>query len=305
MKKKSALLGLLFIIFLGIITLNFFSIDELKLYISHSPFAKLYVYLRDGKDYDQDHVLTKLDNGMHIVVNKYDRCVCWSIRLTGHWDSNETRVLKQIVKNGFHVIEVGSNFGAHTLRMSELVGEKGKIFAFEANPNVSKYLKKSIEINHLTNILLFEKAAGDAPGDANLIFSLLNIGDGHLVHENKSGAVKTKIVKLDDSILEPHIDLLKIDAEGYEYKIFNGAKNIIEKNANHIILMFEWVHAHLKKQHTSPESIIDFLKHHNFKLWRVGIRSKGEPILISISYDELLSLPVGDILASKINLDKN
>ena len=289
-----------------------FLIKSLKRNILNTYFGIIYirvtdflrVYWRDGKDFDQDHVVTKLDNGMPIIVNKHDRCVCWFVRLTGHWDINETFVLEKIIKKDFKIIEVGANFGVHTLRMAKLIGCQGKIFAFEANSTVSKYLKKSIEMNCLDNISLFEKAAGEKSAESHMSFDILNIGAGHLTSSEKPGSVKTEIVKLDDVISEYHIDLLKIDAEGYEYKIFKGAKNIIDKNEDHIILMIEWVQNHLKNQDSNPLEVVEFLKSYNFKIWRIGNKKKDEQILVPISYDELIALEDCDILASKLDLDQ-
>lgn len=206
--------------------------------------------LRNEKKFDADHVITYLDNGMPIIVNKDDRCVCWFIRMTGHWDSNESRVIGQLVKKDFQIIEVGANFGVHTLRMAGLIGEKGKIFAFEANPYVSKNLKKSIEMNNLQKtIILYEKAAGDINGEAFINFGISNIGGGHLVATPNETSIKTRIVRIDDTLEVQKIDLLKIDAEGCEQRILNGAKKILQANPN-IILMLEWGPDLLKKQGT-------------------------------------------------------
>ncbi|CAO5675731.1 MAG: hypothetical protein HEEMFOPI_00923 [Holosporales bacterium] len=274
--------------------------------IKKQAFYKIFMIEQfyDLKSFDDDHVVTKLDNGMPIVVNKHDQCVCFSVREKGLWDKNETNVIKKIIKKDFKIIEVGANFGVHTLRIAELVGKQGKIYAFEANSTVSKYLKESIKMNSLDNVVLYEKAAGDESGESYLTFDIKNIGGGYLTPHGNSAAVRTQIVRLDDVIKESHIDVLKIDAEGYEYKIFKGAKNIIDKNVNHIILMIEWVQRHLKNQNTDPKDVIDFFKSYNFKLWKIGSK-KGEPLLVPISYDELLKLEVGDVLASKLELNAN
>ena len=277
---------------------------QIKDLLMHSPIAGLYIhYVRDGKDFDSDHVITHLDNGMPIIVNKRDRCVCWFVRLTGHWDSNETRVLNKIVQKGFNVIEVGANFGVHTLRMAELVGEKGKIFAFEANPHVSKYLKESVALNQLDGIItVFDKAAGDTPGKAFLDFGIKNIGGGHIVSSASNGSVATEIVRLDDAVQESHIDLLKIDAEGFELKILQGATTIIDQNIDHIILMLEFSQSLLKNQGTDPKALLQFLKDKGFSLWRVGKKNLNESALVSISIEELLKISDADILASRRDL---
>lgn len=300
MKKKIIIIMIGIAVFAGII-LKVLGIYRVKELILQSPIPDLYIkYIRREKVFDPDHVITSLDNGMPIIVNKHDRCVCWFIRLLGHWDSNETRVLEHIIKKGFKIIEVGANFGVYTLKMAQLVGEKGKIYAFEANPTVSKYLSQSIKINNLNSIVtLFEKAAGDIPGQSFLNFGLQNIGGGHLVETASPFSVKTEIVRLDDVVKEEHIDVLKIDAEGFELKILKGAKSIIDKNIDHIIIIMEFIPTHLENQKSDPKEIVNLLKSYGFNLWKVGKKSLGEQALVPITYDDLFNLTAADILASR------
>lgn len=300
---KNHLRLILLIICIGIVGFGVIkiSLPSIKDRFIRSIIAKIYVqYIRDGKNFDANHVITHLNNGMPIIVNKNDKCVCWFIRLTGHWDSNETKVLEKIIQKKFNIIEVGANFGVHTLRMAELIGKQGKIYAFEANPKVSKYLKESIKLNNLDKtVILFEKAAGNVPGTSFLEYGIQNIGGGHIVTSESPSTVTTEIVRLDDVVEEKHIDLLKIDAEGYEFNILQGAKELITRNIDHIILMMEFVPTHLKNQKTDPEMIIRFLKSNKFSLWRVGKKKLNEPLLVPISYDELKNLTEADIVASR------
>jgi FkbM family methyltransferase len=276
------------------------NISAVKDYFIRSAFADIYIkYFRDGKDIDADHLISSLDDGTPIVVNKHDRCVCWFVRLVGHWDSNETRVLEKLVKKNFNIIEVGANFGVHTLRMAKMVGPQGKVYAFEANPAVSKYLKMSIGMNQLGSVIsVYEKVAGDIKGETYLTFGELNIGGGHLVSSPDSQSVKIQIVQLDDEIGRQKIDLLKIDAEGCEGKIIAGAKRLIEDNPD-IILMIKWIHQHLQNQGTDPNALADIFKRNGFKVWRVGKKSAGEPLLVPISCDDLKVLAVGDVVLSR------
>ncbi len=305
---KNRLLFIIFcIVVMGILAIKMRLPSSVKDMLIRSPLAEIYVkYVRDGKDFDPDHVITNLDNGMQIIVNKHDRCVCWFIRLAGHWDSNESRVLDQIVQKGYNIVEVGANFGVHTLRMADLVGNKGKVYAFEANPNVSKYLKESVSLNHLNNIVsVFEKAAGDVFEKAFLEFGVANIGGGHIVPSPSDTSISTEMVRLDDIIQEQRIDILKMDAEGCEFKVLQGANNLIERNLDHIIIMMEFVPSHFKSQGSSAEAILQFLRSRGFSVWRIGKKNLGEPLLVSISNEELLKLSEADIVASKRDFIKD
>ena len=276
---------------------------EIKEAILYSSFVDIYLeHFRDGKCVDKDHLLTTIDNGMPIVVNRYDRCVCRFIRLFGCWDSKETAVVKMLVKPGMQVVEVGANFGVHTLRMASIIGKNGHIDAFEANPCVSKYLRMSIDLNHLESVVtLHEEAAGDLNCETHLTFGLSNIGGGYITNASCDNAVPTKMVRLDDVLRNKKVDLLKIDAEGSEGKIIDGAKNIIKNNPD-IIFMMEWVQSHLLRQGTSPSNLVNFFKSLGFRVWKISKRSEDKKILVPLSYEELTALTVGDIIVSRKNI---
>lgn len=295
----------LLLVFIISATIFSLGLGRIKDIFIESPLANFYVEnFRDKEMFDSDHVVTTLDNGMSIIVNIHDKTVCWFVRIAGHWDSNETRVLKKIINPGDKIIELGANFGAHTLKMAEMVGEKGKVYAFEANPNVSKYLKKSVELNNLDSIVtVVAKAAGEKPAQLFIRYDLANIGGGFLSSNDYGQSVMTEVVKVEDVIDQHTINLLKMDIEGFEFYALKGSKAIVDNNLDGIIIMMEWVQSHLKNQKTEPQEIVDFMKARDFKVWKVGRKSDGEKELVAISYEDLISLQVGDVLFSRKNLD--
>lgn len=287
-------------VFLGAM-LIYFNLRTAKDVFLQSPVSEWYAsYFRNEKLFDADHVISSLDNGMKIVLNRHDRCVCYLTRVTGRWDSNETAAINSIVRPGFTVVEVGANFGVHTLRMADLVGSKGAVHTFEANPNVSKYLKQSIALNDLqTRVNVYEKAAGDRAEDVYLTYGVANIGGGHLV-SNEEGTIPVKMVTLDDELGSPKIDLLKIDAEGCEAKIIDGAKDIIAASPD-MILMMEWCPGHLKNQGSNPKEFLEKLKNLGFKAWRIGKHKNHQANLIKVTYGEILNTEYCDLVFSRSN----
>ncbi len=276
-------------------------LTQVKDFIISSSLARLYVEkFRDGELIDDDHLITHLENNMPIIVNRHDNCVCWFIRLLGRWDSNEKAAIQQLLKPGFIVIEVGANFGVNTLEMASIVGREGHVYSFEANPLVSKYLKKSISMNNLdSHVTIFEKAAGNITKDTFLTFGLQNIGGGHLVNTSHGHAIKTKMVRLDDIFgSQTNINLLKIDAEGSEQMIIEGAQNIISSNPQ-LIIMMEWSKEGLIRQGSNPRDLIKTLQSNHFKAWKISKRVGSKPTFISTTYEELNQIEYGDFVFVK------
>ena len=70
-------------------------------------------------------------------------------------------MIKQEVKEGNNVIDIGANIGYFTLLFAKLVGPNGKVFAFEPDPTNFSILKKNIEENNYDNVILSQKAISD------------------------------------------------------------------------------------------------------------------------------------------------
>jgi FkbM family methyltransferase len=258
-------------------------------------------YFRDLREHDADHVVSKLENGMQIIINKHDRCVCRFIRVTGHWDANELKVLNKIVRPGFKVIEVGGNFGCYTLTMAGLVGTTGKVHSFEANPRVSKYLEESVKLNNLQNIItIHHKAASNKHYNGMMVYGLANIGGGYILDNTEAAkkvcenndCVPIEAVTLDSMFENEKIDLLKIDAEGAEPWIIEGAEKMLKNNPN-IILMMEWIASHMQRNGVDVKKFAAKLMEHNFKFWAV----KPGGSLQKITEEDLFSGQALDIIA--------
>lgn len=299
--KNIVFLGLLLIVFISV-GLNF---TGFKQHILKPIITKFYIEpFRDGEMIDEHHVIATLDNGMPIVVNKEDDCVCWHVRFEGYWDPSELSILRKIIRPGFSIAEAGANFGVHTLVMSQLVGEGGHVYAFEANSRVSEYLKKSVDLNSLKNVTVYETGLGNQNDALYLNFDPKNIGGGALSSTPSTNTVRAKTARLDDILENVKVDVLKIDTEGYEGKILEGATLLIKKNPNLIIIM-EWSQDALRQQESNPEALLLFLKDQGFvKVWKIGDRHSAEcGKLVPITFKEIQAIPYCDLVFAKQDLN--
>ena len=80
------------------------------------------------------------------------------------YEPSETKTIKTHVKKGDVVLDIGANIGYYTLIFAELVGEKGKVYAFEPDPTNFDLLRKNVEINGYRNITLIQKAVSNKNG---------------------------------------------------------------------------------------------------------------------------------------------
>jgi len=168
--------------------------------------------------------------------------VCDSIHLYGSWEEHlQKDIFEKYVKKGDNVIDGGAFIGSHTVKLSQLVGDSGKVYAFEADPITFEVLEKNIHLNNCKNVILFNKGIGDKNGYINIINKdHIKTNRGHTswdyVGDSSNEAVEVITI---DSLNLPKISFMKLDVEGMEPNVFIGMANTIKKYKP-IILFEAW-----------------------------------------------------------------
>ena len=126
----------------------------------------------------------------------------------------------------------------------------GKVIAIEPEKNNFKILKKNIKLNNLNNVIVINK--GCFSKRATLTFYLDGVGTGGHSLVNKSVGdekIKIEVDSLDNILKElkiKKIDLMKVDVEGAEADVLEGAVKTLNKS--HPKIVFEaWNSVHLKR----------------------------------------------------------
>ncbi len=160
--------------------------------------------------------------------------------LCGVYEEDILRPFKYLIKPGDRVIDVGANIGFFTLVAGRLCGSEGKVFSFEASPEIFEILKHNVEINEKANIVLHQCAVGDKNGEAQFHPpNRKNMGMGSLrkLEGGKERAVLVPLRRLDELDSDLHsISLIKIDVEGAEPMVLAGARRILERDKPLIIM---------------------------------------------------------------------
>ena len=146
-------------------------------------------------------------------------------------DKQDIALMQQHIKKGDIVLDIGANIGFYTKILSGLVGETGKVYAFEPDKKNFSYLQQNA--GNLKNVELINKAVSDKTGMITLYQSdLLNVD--HKTYATEGYVSKTEIecVAMDDFIPNHKVDFIKIDIQGFEYFAFKGMKEIFNANDN-------------------------------------------------------------------------
>ena len=172
--------------------------------------AEIHVYLTD-------------ENIAVIEGDQIQKHVCDSRRLDVWADALEP-VMKYIPVGGT-VIDVGAYIGDHTITFLSMVGETGKVVAFEPNPIAMQCMRHNLR--DYPNVVLMQCALGQAHTWASLVLDSGDVSACRVIGDPKG---KVTITTLDTvTQMFTKLDFLKIDAEGHEALILNSAKETLTR----------------------------------------------------------------------------
>ena len=212
--------------------------------------------------------LDKLDN-LHLSINK-------------DWEPFQTNIIEKLVKKGEVVFDIGANIGFYTLLFSKLVGENGKVYAFEPDPETFSLLKRNIGENNINNVVLINKAVSNK--EEKIDFYILESNtSGNSVFKENLDKVASKSIKVDSVSLDEFfgknfkVDFVKLDIEGSELKALQGMSKIL-KNSKNPTLVTEFcpvaLNAVSKDINANAKTYLELLNSLGFKIFDIDDRIK-------------------------------
>ena len=165
-----------------------------------------------------------------MLYNVNDIYVGRSLDLYGEYSEGESELFAQIVGSGDVVVEVGANIGTATVFFARRVAPTGVVIAFEPQRVVFQMLCANAALNALTNVNAFLQAVGAERGSINVPMIETNAPNnfGGLSLADASGprGQQVPVVRIDDLRLS-RLKLLKVDVEGMELSVLQGAAETI------------------------------------------------------------------------------
>ena len=164
--------------------------------------------------------------GFPIIMSKNEKFIThWMLELHD-WETETTKYIMDNLKPGQTFVDIGANAGYFTVLASKIVGEKGRVYAFE--PASDSYGVLVENTKTLGNVTTFNTALSNYVGEADF-YGGNNTGQRGLTTSPTNGKVvlqKVKVSTLDSENIE-HPNMIKIDTEGNEADVIQGAKNTI------------------------------------------------------------------------------
>lgn len=257
---------------------------------------------------DDINYLVKAKHGW-FLANSYDHYLGKALIRYGECCEIEHDFLTSLISDGDSVIEVGSNIGVHTVGLSKAVGSVGRVVAIEVQPAIFQILCANLALNALFNVTTHacgcsdRKGAMIAPAIDYSASSLHNSGAASLASTGVGTPVS--VIPLDELVEDIHrLRLIKIDVEGMEQQVLQGANRLIAKHRPLLYVENDRVE--------KSKALIEWIMSAGYQLWwhipplfnpnnHFGIEENDYPSVVSVNMichprEAALSIPADGLI---------
>jgi FkbM family methyltransferase len=196
--------------------------------------------------------------------------------LSSNFETAELAFVERFLQPGMTVLDLGAHHGLYTLLASKQVGKEGKVISFEPSPRERKALRLHLTLNRCRNVSVQEVALGSKETEAELhVVEDWAAGCNSLrppVVAARTSAIRVRVARLDDVLSSQGIDrvhFIKLDVEGAELEVLEGAARLLERRPRPVIL------AEVQDIRTQPwgypaREIINDLANRGFRWFRLS-----------------------------------
>ena len=185
--------------------------------------------------------------GINFLTYPPDKCIISKVISRNQvWEPHMHRIFEKYINNESIVLEGGCHIGTHTLRLG-LLGKR--VLSFEPMITSNTILRKNLKMNKITNVTVYNEGLSNKSDVAYFQWIGYNNPGGSGLTNNPMGKpnyeknINTSNYPVNlitiDSLQLDKLDFIKLDVEGYEINVIEGALDTIKK-CNPIITMEVW-----------------------------------------------------------------
>ena len=165
----------------------------------------------------------------------------FSIFLLGSFEPDAVRCFERRVMPGDVVVDIGANIGAHTLRLAHLVGQSGRVLAFEPTAYAHAKLRANLDLNpeliqrvSLRQLLLADTPGAEVPEAICSSWPLAHESGLHPEHLGKPRSTEgAGCSTLDEAVAAAGVEtvaFIKLDVDGHELSVLRGGTQTLRKS---------------------------------------------------------------------------
>lgn len=172
------------------------------------------------------------------------------------------RLVLPCLRSGDVFLDIGANIGIYTILSALIVGEKGKVVAFEPETRNFAQLERNISVNGLKNVAAFKAALGEENSKGQLYVDrpAASLLPSQKAPQEDETSESVEIVNGDDfgkahGLPIPRV--VKIDVEGFEYLVLRGLRATLSTPATELVVCE--IHPYLLPKGTTQAMIAEFI----------------------------------------------
>lgn len=182
---------------------------------------------------------------------------------------DDGEIICALLHSGDTYVDIGANIGHLVIEAALKVGPLGKVFAFEAHPRTAMFLRKNVQLNRLAHqVYIAQCAVGESFGWVKFTDKLTD--DQNCVADTP-GCLALPVIPLDSLLEEISLTVLKIDVEGFEKFVLQGASRLLERTE---FIYFEAYEKYFASYGYSFVEIRNYLESKGFFLGVIDIQNK-------------------------------
>jgi FkbM family methyltransferase len=229
--------------------------------------------------------------GDQLIVLKEDASHYGDVLDSGVSWAYETRYLEPHVEPGDVVVDVGANYGYTTSYFSHECGPSGFVLSIEPEPNTRALLEHNVRVNKLENVEIVACAAGASNGQVELFRSATNLAN-HAVNRDLVPNVEDSVlvdVRTVDELCASRLGgrsptVLKIDVEGWEWAVLQGATGIIDRVRP--VIWLEYWPLGIRANGHDPRAVLDLMYEHGYTVTAHDLVTESP---LDISGDDIIA----------------
>ncbi len=189
----------------------------------------------------REQMLTRHGARLALARDSFD--VYASMRLNGNaWDYHDFCKCLAGLPDGATFYDVGANVGYFSIEVAAVTREAVQVVAFEPQPSLAGAIRRSVALNGFSRVEVREVIVGDHDGEADLFLAPASIHASAVADSSRPavGVERREMISLDRAVpggLAPP-DLIKIDVEGSEHLVLDGARRTIAEHKPHMFLEY-------------------------------------------------------------------
>lgn len=191
-----------------------------------------------------------------------------------NWELPETALCKSKIKKDMIVFDIGANIGYYSVLYSSFVGKNGKVYAFEPVNHYYQHLIEHLNMNHIENVqaekVILSNKKGFLeifPGESS---ARVDLPDGDQSAWKKHLKEEVQTITIDEYVKEKGItrlDFVKLDVDGHESFILEGAKDTLSKFSPLILL--EFCEEHQSGAGRTCQDLLRIITSYNYNLYDI------------------------------------